>query len=1107
MQDRTLERGLAVAMVLMMLSGCSAENTATEEPQQQPAVRIAQSLGTPTSDNQGKDFWLAFPQNVFSYPELTLFITGATATTGSVQIPGLGFTTSFSVTPGQVTPVVLPPEGQLEVEEGIESKGIHVTAHEEVVVYGLNRITYTTDAYLGLPTDILGTDYVTLGFSNVDIVPGTQFAIVATENNTSITITPAANAGSRSQGVPFTISLHQGQTYQLRSTWSAPADLSGSLISSTKPIAVFGSHQCANIPNGTTYACDHIVEQLPPTTTWGKSFVSVPLATRSGGDTFRFLASKNNTQVRINGTLVATLQRGQLHQDIISTSAHITSTEPILVAQYSNGSSYDGVLSDPFMMLIPPYEQFMASYTVTTPESGFSINYVNLAVPNAAVGQVRLDGTVLAANRFSPIGSSGFSGAQIALAAGTHNLTGPLPFGTFMYGFDSYDSYGYPGGASLAPIAVVTSLTVAPKTGSAQVETEHCLTATVRDQNNQPVASVRVDWSVSGANAVTGFGTTDASGVAHFCYEGLQGGNDNIRASVGSIQDTATMTWVASSPPVARCQPLQLTANLTCGASGSINNGSSDPDGDLAGCTQSPAGPYAVGDTLVTLTCTDTAGNTSSCSSIVKVVDATRPAISCPANLAAECSSGGALVDPGTSTASDNCGVASVSSPGLQSFPLGTTSVTHTAVDTSGNTSTCTNQVTVADTLAPVLTLKGLAVISLECGSPYSDPGAVAHDACVGDLSGSIVTTGSVNTGAPGSYPVSYSVTDPSGNSSATTSRTVTVHDTQAPTIQVNPGPSVIECIGAPYVDPGATASDSCAGDLTSSIVTTSNLNQSVPGQYTVTYSVADSAGNTATASRSLTVKSLSVQLGEYNLFLLEDYTGGHDVQGKVAAGGNITMTDFSVGAGLQNNNIARTLVAGGNLNLSRGGVFGDAHYGGSYNANTSVLYHRGGVAQGTPINFATRFAELRSLSAKLATMTANGTTTRENWGGLMLSGTDPKVNVFTVNASAFTGAKLLSISAPAGSLVVINVHGASATFTGFGHTFGGGIDQRGVLYNFVDATSITAHDFGFFGTMLAPYAHVSFNRGSWDGGIYAKSLTGNAEGHINPLNDFEFCR
>jgi choice-of-anchor A domain-containing protein len=213
------------------------------------------------------------------------------------------------------------------------------------------------------------------------------------------------------------------------------------------------------------------------------------------------------------------------------------------------------------------------------------------------------------------------------------------------------------------------------------------------------------------------------------------------------------------------------------------------------------------------------------------------------------------------------------------------------------------------------------------------------------------------------------------------------------------------------------------------------------------------------------------------------------------------------VGAGLPDSDIARTLVAGGNLTLSRGGVWGDAWHGGSYSSDPSVTYVRGQVSQGTPINFAARGTELSNLSAQLASLAVNGTTTRESWGGIMLSGTDPGVNVFDVNASAFTGATLLSIHAPAGSLAVINIRGSSATFTGFGHSFSGGIDQHGILYNFVDATSIHAEGYGFWGTVLAPNAHITFNNGSFDGGIYAHSFTGNAEGHINPLEERDICQ
>ncbi|WP_245768993.1 choice-of-anchor A family protein [Stigmatella aurantiaca] len=248
----------------------------------------------------------------------------------------------------------------------------------------------------------------------------------------------------------------------------------------------------------------------------------------------------------------------------------------------------------------------------------------------------------------------------------------------------------------------------------------------------------------------------------------------------------------------------------------------------------------------------------------------------------------------------------------------------------------------------------------------------------------------------------------------------------------------------------------------------------------------------------------IDVRLGGYNLFLEKDYTGGHDVHGKVAAGGNISMTGFSVGVKLPDNNIANTLVAGGNLTLSHGGVWGNAFYGGSYSGDTSTLFARGTLAQGKPINFTAQFAGLRGLSTQLGNLKANGTVTREAWGGVMLSGTNAKVNVFDVDASAFIGAVVLTVNAPGGSLVVINIRGTSATFTGIGNSFSGGIDAHGILYNFVDATAITAQGYGFWGTVLAPKADITFNNGSFNGGIYAKSLTGDAEGHLEPLTDHD---
>ena len=689
-----------------------------DEPSPDPVLsitelRLQSVLSGVTNDSRGTEFWLMFTGNYsYSTPTLSLFIAGDIATTGTVTIPGLGFSAPFTITPGVVTTVVLPSSAQFSTSDVVENKGIHVTAGAEVSVYGLNRIPATTDAFLGLPTDILGTDHVVLGYPNVNILNGTQFGFVASADDTVVTVTPSVTTGSHPGGVPYTVNLSRGQAYQLRNTNAAPADLSGTTVTSTKPIALYGGHECANIPDNTTYACDYLVEQLPPTNTWGRNFVTVPLATRQNGDTFRVLAATNGTTVNINGVPAATLNRGQAHQQIISGSSVITSNEPILLAQYSNGTTFDGVTSDPFMMIIPPHEQFLAGYTVTTPSSGFNINFINIAAPAAAVGAITLDGTPIPVSSFSTIGTSGFKGAQLAVGLGTHNLSGPLPFGVFVYGFAFADSYGYPGGMSLSPVAVVTSISLAPKTGSDQVGTTHCVTATVEDQNAAPVVGVRVDFAVTGAHTLPGFSSTDSSGQASFCYQGTNGGNDLIVATISNLHDDATFTWTSNRAPVARCADRTVVADGVCSADASVDDGSFDPDGNLVSCTQAPPPPYSgVGPHPVTLTCVDSEGATSSCTATVTVVDTTPPAITCPESQTLECVDHGAVATFSAS-ATDNCGVADTSCapPSGSTFGLGTSNATCSATDDSGGTSNCTFSVTVVDTQPPVVTTGAPAV-------------------------------------------------------------------------------------------------------------------------------------------------------------------------------------------------------------------------------------------------------------------------------------------------------------------------------------------------------------------------------------------------------------
>ena len=165
--------------------------------------------------------------------------------------------------------------------------------------------------------------------------------------------------------------------------------------------------------------------------------------------------------------------------------------------------------------------------------------------------------------------------------------------------------------------------------------------------------------------------------------------------------------------PVAKAKAVTVSADASCVANASVDDGSFDPDGDPLTITQSPAGPYPLGTTSVLLTVTDPRGASSQATGSVTVVDDTPPTVNAPANIIANADTGSctAVLSVGTATAADNCdgaptinGVRSDSQPLGAPYPVGTTTISWTATDDAGNTSLPAVQtVTVNDSQAPTV--------------------------------------------------------------------------------------------------------------------------------------------------------------------------------------------------------------------------------------------------------------------------------------------------------------------------------------------------------------------------------------------------------------------
>lgn len=416
---------------------------------------------------EGQEFWLCFMQNYKSdegdrNPNnalmLELFITSEKDAEVTISIKALNFSKKIKVPALTVQNVKLSPLAEIISSEISEpGMSVRITADVPISVYGLNRRYQTTDTYLGLPKSVLGTSYRVMSYTmSSPLMP--EFAIVATENNTFIQITPTAEtqAGNKANR-PFTVTLNQGDVYQVIAKPSGlfydKIDFTGTQITANKPIAVFGGHQCAYVPAPppVIIACNHLVEQIPPTTSWGKHYFLGRLEKRSKYS-WRALANFDSTKLFVNSKLVKMLKAGEFYEDNSKEDLQVTADKPILVAQYSQGYRNGDSIGDPAMILISPTQQFLPRYRFATPVNGQWNHFVSVVIPTTAIPTIKLNSKQVDGKLFRQIGISRYSIATIEVPYGTHSLTAAQPFGMYSYGFgygaDAFDAYGTMGGQS-----------------------------------------------------------------------------------------------------------------------------------------------------------------------------------------------------------------------------------------------------------------------------------------------------------------------------------------------------------------------------------------------------------------------------------------------------------------------------------------------------------------------------------------------------------------------------------------------------------------------------------------------------------------------------------
>ncbi|MBI4704326.1 MAG: IgGFc-binding protein [Deltaproteobacteria bacterium] len=418
--------------------------------------------------------------------------------------PGLSyapFSAADGIPPSEVVVLFLSgPQGQnpkcpapSAVPSGVELDSqttigfsFRIESDVPVVAYQINPygggMVAVTGASLLLPTSAWDTNYVAVNAYRNDL-PAPSLNIVAAEDNTNVKMVPVAPVQG-GPGIPaspantlFEFVLFKGQHAQI----TQEAELTGSIVSSDKPVGFMAGHRCMRTPFQVAY-CDHGEQMIPPVRALGSEYVGVMYRPRSGEPAiWRLVGAVDETALTwtppVGGP--ATLGRGQVVEFITGTPFVVKSQDekhPFMLFTYMSGSQWE-MLSDKggygdvdFVISVPP-QQYMHAYVFfadpTYPETNLVL--VRAKGADQKFHDVTLDCVPGPLPGWQAVGDYEWTRADLITgdfqnvgqcSTGRHEVKSDAPFGLWVWGwgtpltksFTENVSYGYPGGMNVQPI-------------------------------------------------------------------------------------------------------------------------------------------------------------------------------------------------------------------------------------------------------------------------------------------------------------------------------------------------------------------------------------------------------------------------------------------------------------------------------------------------------------------------------------------------------------------------------------------------------------------------------------------------------------------------------
>lgn len=329
---------------------------------------------------------------------------------------------------GNLTTVDIPAhtyyEGSIRctVSHPHNKHAFYLTSSAPVVVEAINYDDASHDVTVVLPSRLLGTSYIAQMPHWSKLVSG-QFIVAATEDNTTVEINLTLPTEDHAAGVPYTIQLNRGETYELTkvipysssyhsASYHAPK---ASSIQSDKPIAVF-----QGCPGSTLYpprgsaggAVDHMYEQALPQELYSTQFVAMGNNALSN-DYVELVTPQNDTHISINNNPFTLNTRRTLDTILLQNKVlYIESDKPITGQIFNcGGELQDGYLGDPSQVILTTMSLGGNMSVFTCPHIPDKVDYpnkigdrqicLNLLVPTRAINDITLDGQIVTG--FQPI--------------------------------------------------------------------------------------------------------------------------------------------------------------------------------------------------------------------------------------------------------------------------------------------------------------------------------------------------------------------------------------------------------------------------------------------------------------------------------------------------------------------------------------------------------------------------------------------------------------------------------------------------------------------------------------------------------------------------------